>query len=301
MKKKSKNLPNGNGKGNSALGNRQKAIASGDLSGDENFTRYIDISTELFYYKSLLKGSNVFCPCDFQDSNFVKFFETSKTLYEINTFEHSGYDPKTQKGKPFQQSIPEFAKKHPNGIVVTNPPFSIITEFLQVCENNNLRYLFIGPLTFSAHRNQGSTFILNNKIWCGHTSPKAFILPDGTEKKYGNIVWYTNLMYKEFFDTLYLTYYMEHHDFSFSQSHSNILWVNSTEEIPIDYNGLIRVPMSYLLKHNPKQFKLIYCISDGSSMLDKNKKIIGSKKTLTPEGRESFMGFVIRKLKRNSV
>ena len=36
-------------------------------------------------------------------------------------------------------------------------------------------------------------FFKNNQVWFGNTSPKVFLTPDRTEKKSGNIVWYTNL------------------------------------------------------------------------------------------------------------
>jgi hypothetical protein len=49
---------------NSSFIKRQKALASGDLSSNEYYTRYEDISAELSQYKDQLEGKRILCPCD---------------------------------------------------------------------------------------------------------------------------------------------------------------------------------------------------------------------------------------------
>jgi hypothetical protein len=279
---------------NKALNKTNKQIASGDLSSDEHYTKYIDITTELFYYKDLLKGADILCPCDSKDSNFVKFFESSKDLYQIRSFQYFDFNPETNEGTRFQDSIPTFAKEHPNGIVVTNPPFSCIREFIEILEENKLKYIFIAPMTFAPYRTNGLPFILNNTMWCGHNQPKTFVLPDGTEKEFGNICWFTNLKYKDCFNTIYLTYHMEHHDYKYSKSHKDVLWVENCDEIPIDYYGLMRVPMSYLIKHNPSQFEILY--GGNNTMIDKNDTKLGNVKFETPDGKTPFLSFIIKRV-----
>lgn len=51
-----------------------------------------------------------------------------------NQLYFSHYNPKTGEGVPFEQSIREFAKKHPDGIVITNPPFSLFNKFMEILQ-----------------------------------------------------------------------------------------------------------------------------------------------------------------------
>ncbi|MDR2267629.1 MAG: adenine-specific methyltransferase EcoRI family protein [Christensenellaceae bacterium] len=278
-------------KSNTALNRTNKSLSEGDLNSDEHYTQYIDIATELFYYKEFLKNANILCPCDDENSQFTKFFKNAMNLYEINSFEHYSYNPQTNEGIQFQKSIPQFASKYPDGIVVTNPPFSCIREYVELLDRHKLKYLFIAPMTSAPYRTHFLLHILNRKMWCGHNQPKKFNLPDGSEKGFGNICWFTNLRYKECFTTIYLTHYMKHHEYKYSKTQTDILWVEECAEIPIDYTGLMRVPMSYIIKHNPDQFEIIY--GGNNTMADKNNQVI---KVDTPDGKTPFLSFIIKRV-----
>lgn len=54
-------------------------------------------------------------------------------------------------------------------------------QFLIIGNMNAITYKEIFPL------------IKENKLWLGYESPKEFVQPDGTTKKFGNICWFTNL------------------------------------------------------------------------------------------------------------
>jgi hypothetical protein len=89
---------------------------------------------------------------------------------------------------------------------------------------------------------------------------------------------------------------MEHHKYKYSASHKNILWVEECTEIPIDCDGLMRVPMSYLLKHNPKQFELVYGGNSGV-LIDKDKNNFSKTMFETPDRRQAFISFIIQRVK----
>ena len=77
-------------------------------------------------------------------------------------------------------------------IVVTNPPFSKFREFVALLMEHKKKFLIIGNMNAITYK-EIFPLIKENKLWLGCTSPKEFVQPDGTTKKFGNICWFTNL------------------------------------------------------------------------------------------------------------
>lgn len=77
-------------------------------------------------------------------------------------------------------------------IVVTNPPFSKFREFVALLMEHKKQFLIIGNMNAITYK-EIFPLIKENKLWLGCTSPKEFVQPDGTTKKFGNICWFTNL------------------------------------------------------------------------------------------------------------
>lgn len=76
-------------------------------------------------------------------------------------------------------------------LVVTNPPFSLFREYIDVLFANNMEFLIIGSINNITYKNV-FPLIKNNQLWLGYTSPKEFIQPNKEIKKFGNICWFTN-------------------------------------------------------------------------------------------------------------
>ena len=178
-------------------------------------------------------------------------------------------------------------------IVVTNPPFSLFGDFIKLLISSNKQYLIVGN---RATYSQDYMFegIKNNTIWTGYstTHQVLFTLPplveqdlldaynrgelkvnlgSGHDKSYtltkdGHIVkginacWYTNIHYdKQYQNLLGLSMqdnidngvsYKKYDDF-------DAIDVSKTAEIPMDYEDVMGVPISFIDKYNPKQFELI--------------------------------------------
>lgn len=77
-------------------------------------------------------------------------------------------------------------------IVVTNPPFSLWRKYVALLMEHKKQFLIIGNMNAIAYK-EIFPLIKENKLWKGCTSPKEFVQPDGTTKKFGNICWFTNL------------------------------------------------------------------------------------------------------------
>lgn len=77
-------------------------------------------------------------------------------------------------------------------IVVSNPPFSLFRAYVALLMEHNKQFLIIGNMNAMIAK-EIFPLIKENKLWLGYGTPKEFIKPDGTTKKFGNICWFTNL------------------------------------------------------------------------------------------------------------
>lgn len=100
--------------------------------------------------------------------------------------------------------------------------------------------------------------IKENKFWCGLNHVKQFYKPDGSIKNFGNVSWYTNLENskrnerittgKKYygFEKMYPKY-----------DNYDAINVDKVNDIPMDYFGVMGVPITFLDKYNPEQFEII--------------------------------------------
>ncbi len=80
---------------------------------------------------------------------------------------------------------------------------------------------------------------------------------DGTKwRSMGNICWFTNLDHKKRHEELilYKNYTPEEYP---KYDNYDAIEVKKTAEIPMNYNGVMGVPITFLDKYNPEQFEII--------------------------------------------
>lgn len=156
-------------------------------------------------------------------------------------------------------------------IVVTNPPFSLFREYVAQLIKYEKGFLIIGNQNAITYK-EIFPLIMQNKIWLGYNSgDMAFKVPsnyepratrywqDETGQKWrsmGNICWFTNLDHKKRHEELILfhTYSPEEYP---KYDNYDAINVNATNDIPIDYDGAMGVPITFLDKYNPEQFEII--------------------------------------------
>ena len=169
-------------------------------------------------------------------------------------------------------------------IVVTNPPFSLFREYVAQLMEYNKKFLIIGNMNAITYK-EIFPYIMENKLWLGMNHISEFIQPDGNKKKFGNILWFTNLpnkkrtepmeLWKEYNPEVYPKY-----------DNYDAINVDKTYMIPKDYDGVMGVPISFLDKYCPTQFKIVdartialkdklkdkttYLIKDGDSSINGN-------------------------------
>jgi len=154
-------------------------------------------------------------------------------------------------------------------IVVTNPPFSLFREYVAQLIKYDKKFLIIGHQNAITYKEIFPLFI-TNKIWLGygfkggaaHFINKHYIdyatAGDHQEGmiRVSGVTWYTNLEIKKRHENipLYRKYTPEEYP---TYDNYDAIEVGKTAEIPVDYFGVIGVPITFLDKYNPEQFEIV--------------------------------------------
>lgn len=160
-------------------------------------------------------------------------------------------------------------------IVVTNPPFSLFREFVAQLVKYNKQYLIIGNVNAITYK-AIFDLIQNDKAWLGVNLGRGisgFIVPKhydlyGTEVRIdtdgnrivatNNCLWFTNLELSQRHEYMNLTKeYMGNEEKYPKFDNCDGINVDKTQDIPMDYNGLMGVPITFLHKYNPSQFEIV--------------------------------------------
>ena len=156
-------------------------------------------------------------------------------------------------------------------IVVTNPPFSLFRDYVAQLIEYDKKFLIIGNQNAITYKEIFS-LIKENKIWLGNKAgDMAFAVPEYYEKRetrfwidesghkwrsMGNICWFTNLDHSKRHEELILYKTYNENDYQ-KYDNYDALNVNKVAEIPMDYTGVMGVPITFLDKYNPEQFEIL--------------------------------------------
>lgn len=138
--------------------------------------------------------------------------------------------------------------------------------------------------------------IKENKVWLGYGKAKEFHKPDGSTQKFGNVGWFTNLDVEKRHQklTLYKNYSPKEYP---KYDNFDAIDVSRVLEIPKDYNGEMGVPITFLDKHDPKQFEIIdllnrYTLFDTQKTNEDVRK--GHSHTCNINGKAVYSRIVIK-------
>lgn len=173
-------------------------------------------------------------------------------------------------------------------IVVTNPPFSLFREYVAQLVAFEKKFLIIGNKNAITYK-EIFKLIKENKMWIGSmpmSNDLLFRLPkEASEelvntKKQGSAyrivngevlgrsssIWFTNLDHKKRHEELilYKNYTPEEYP---KYANYNVIEVSKTAEIPMDYDGVMGVPITFMDKYNPEQFEIIGMAEDNGKGL----------------------------------
>ena len=174
-------------------------------------------------------------------------------------------------------------------IVVTNPPFSLFREYVAQLIEYNKKFVIVGSQNAIKYK-EIFPLIQQDKMWLGSSLSFAkFKVPDYYEERssrfwvddkgqkwrsFGNICWFTNLDIAKRHEELILFKTYNPEEYPLYDSY-NAINVDKTSDIPMDYYGIMGVPITFLDKYNPEQFEIVGEFNNGSdSELDLAKPII---------------------------
>ena len=140
-------------------------------------------------------------------------------------------------------------------IVVTNPPFSLFREYVAQLMEYDKKFIVIGNMNAITYK-EFFPLLKDNKVWIGYEHPKVFTRPNGKTQSFGNITWFTNLDIKKRHEKLilYKNYTPEEYP---KYDNYDAINVDKVSEIPVDYDGVMGVPITFLNKYNPEQFEIV--------------------------------------------
>jgi len=160
-------------------------------------------------------------------------------------------------------------------VVVTNPPFSLFRDFISVVMRNKKKFLVIGNINAITYK-EVFNLIKTNKAWMGVNMGRGisgFIVPDHYElyglethiNEFGerivspnNCMWLTNLDIQRRHEYIPLTKtYSGNEDFYLRYDNCDAINVDKTKDIPLDYAGMMGVPITFLHRFNPQQFEIV--------------------------------------------
>lgn len=252
-------------------------IQAKETKNDEFYTYFTDICDEVKMYKEQLKGKTIYLPCDSQKSSFWEYFIRSYADFDLNglycTFKTkdgeaallSQYSGLTQIDTVELIENGDFRSAEciqlldKCDVVITNPPFSLFREFVDLLEKHNKKFLIIGNENAMTSK-KIFKMVKENKIWTGYHQVKSFFDENGEEHKFGNICWYTNLdiVYPEKKQQLELTEEYLPSKYPKLDNYDARL-VNTVKAIPKRYKGILAVPISFLKVYDKERFEIIGC------------------------------------------
>lgn len=255
--------------------------------GDEFYTLYEDIEKEIQNYN--LEGKKIYCNCDdYRYSNFVKYlkdnFNTLKIAYLTASnydigecayqYEYDGVEEKITalKGNGDFRSDECVELLKEADVVVTNPPFSLFREYVSLLMKYNKKFLIIGNGNAVTYK-EIFPLIKENKMCMGAINgiggKMHFLVPDTYQNKHNlknekgetlaqvnNSCWFTNIEHKNRHEplVLYKKYSAEGYQ---KYDNYDAIECSKVADIPMDYYGVIGVPITFLDKYCPEQFEIL--------------------------------------------
>ena len=243
---------------------------------DEFYTRLEDIELELSNYPvEYFKDKVIYCPCDvgvedldIHKSNFIKYFEDNKDRLGYKKLIHTSL----QEGFDYRSEYCQKLFKEAD-VVVTNPPFSLFRDFVAMLMEHEKKFLIIGNMNAITYKEIFPLF-RDDKLWYGasiHSGDRKFGVPDsypldaagcGIDEngqryiKVKGVRWFTNLDYAARREKLVL--WKEYNSEEYPKyDNYDAINVNKYSEIPMNYDGVMGVPITFMDFYCPEQFEIL--------------------------------------------
>ena len=274
-----------------------------------NFFHYFAMNFEAFGLHRLIttcyknQDADLFSQNDSEQAVWLEYWG-DKNGNRVPDPEEIGIKPLKGDGDFRSQECIELLKQA--DIVVTNPPFSLFREFLAQLIEYDKQFLIIGNMNAVTYK-EVFPLVQANKVWFGasiHSGDREFGVPqdyslnaagwrvDEEGRKFirvKGVRWFTNLDIPKRHDPLllYRTYSPELYP---QYDNYPAINVDKTADIPLDYDGIMGVPITFLDKYCPDQFEIV-----GLDRYVPDNPHYGHRFTL--QGKETYARILIRRRK----
>lgn len=153
-------------------------------------------------------------------------------------------------------------------IVVTNPPFSLFREYVSQLIDHDKKFLIIGHQNAIKYK-EIFPLIQDNRVWLGHGFSRnvAHFVSNYEDTasdldhregmiRVSGVQWFTNLDLAKRHEEMVLFKRYAPDEYP-KYANFDAINVDKTAEIPMDYDGVMGVPITFLNKYNPEQFEII--------------------------------------------
>jgi hypothetical protein len=152
-------------------------------------------------------------------------------------------------------------------VIITNPPFSLFREYVAQLVEYDKKFLIIGNKNSITYK-ETFKLIKENRLWTGvraFSGGMWFVadyigkyekIVDGVKLINVPAIWLTNIdnpkrhqeipLYKKYTPDEYPAY-----------DNYDAIEVGKVAEIPVDFDGVIGVPVTFLDRYNPEQFEIL--------------------------------------------
>ena len=286
------------------------------VKNDEFYTQRVDVNRGMAQFTdkdpNVFRGKTILLPCDDPEwSAFTQHFLDHFHKYGLARLVSTSYARPTEimgeqpRGKVLDTTTGEEPWTYLDGdgdfrspevtayrdqadMIITNPPFSQLTDFMGWATTGNAELALVAPVTALGYK---SVFphIKSGRVCVGdgaYEAPASFLLPMGGGAKDVSSVWLASVLAnprqkkpiplrtmaenraladgKRFAWSLY-------------QDYDNIpaMEVPRVDLIPSDYDGLVGVPLSFLMRHDPEQFDIVAVTQPSDAWFARNSKFYG--------------------------
>lgn len=184
-------------------------------------------------------------------------------------------------------------------IIITNPPFSLFREFMAWIMEADKKFIIIGNQNAITYK-EVFPLLKNNRIWLGNgfkggaahfISNYEDIATAGDHRqgmiRVSGVTWFTNLEHGKRHQPLELMtmedniMYSRHkkirgHGYD-NYDNFDAIEVPFSDAIPIDYEGIMGVPITFLDKYCPEQFEILGMCENEDLYSLKTKKYTGEE------------------------
>lgn len=257
-----------------------------------NFTRYFILNFQVLGLKKLIaicyknQDINLFSQKASEKAVYLEYTGTTASN-AIPSIEELGIKELNGDGDFRKPESIELLKEA--DIVVTNPPFSLFREYVDQLLKYKKKFLIIGHQNAITYK-EIYPHLIAGELWSGYgfkgmashfISEYEDTATAGNHKegmiRVSGVMWFTNLEIKKRHEEFICVRNYTPEEYPTFGNFDKCIFVKEAVDIPMDYDGLMAVPISFLEKFSPDQFDFVAMTNDSDWLKNNGATRIGEE------------------------